>query len=339
VFIDLAKFSKGAMLVPAAARFLRSMFPECAKGTRRAASAVRGVASAGSNRTPTNAVMIAARIGILIALVFVSIPSPCLWQQTASSASAAAPKDNWTLSWSDDFNGPNGAPPDQAKWVVDSGGNGWGNNELESYTSRRKNVRQEDGHLVLEARSETFKGRDGIRRNYTSGRISTAGRFSQKYGRFEARIQNPSGRGVWPAFWMLGDDFSTAGWPACGEIDIMEEIGSSDAETHSSLHGPGYSGSNALTSSFHLPAGNFGDAYHIFALEWEPGVARFYVDGNLYGTKTRADLPPGTHWAFDRPFFLILDLAVGGDMPSNPDRSTIFPQRMLVDYVRVYSHQ
>src|SRR4029077_15479568 len=132
---------------------------------------------------------------------------------------------DWVLTWSDEFNGPDGSAPDPAKWTVMEGGGGWGKNELEYYTARPKNVRQENGNLVLEARKESFQGPDGIHRDYTSARVTTEGRFSQKYGRFEARIQVPRGQGVWPAFWLLGEDFPIARWPDCGEIDIMENVG------------------------------------------------------------------------------------------------------------------
>jgi beta-glucanase (GH16 family) len=241
--------------------------------------------------------------------------------------------------WHDEFNGPNGAAPDKGKWLVETGGNGWGNSELEYYTARGQNVRQENGNLVIEAIKERFVGPDGVSRDYTSGRLDTSGRFSQNYGRFEARIKNPSGRAVWPAFWMLGNDFPIAGWPGCGEIDVMEEIGPLGSQIRGSLHGPGYSGRNSLTSTFQLPAGNFGDAFHVFALEWEPGILRFYVDGQLYATKTPSDLPSGKRWVYDHPFFLILNLAVRGDAPDSPATSTVFPQRMLVDYVRVYKRK
>lgn len=246
---------------------------------------------------------------------------------------------NWALSWHDEFNGPNGTPPDGTKWLVETGGNGWGNSELEYYTARPQNIRQENGYLVIEAMKEKFTGPDGVERNYTSGRVNTRERFNQKYGRFEARIKNPPGRGVWPAFWLLGDDFSPVGWPACGEVDIMEGIGPLGSEIRGSLHGPGYSGRNSLSSTYQLPAGDFSDAFHVFALEWEPGALRFYVDGHLYATKTPSDLPAGKHWVYDHPFFLILNLAVRGDIPHGLDPSTVFPQRMLVDYVRVFKHR
>lgn len=258
-------------------------------------------------------------------------------QQTAPQISVS--KSDWALRWSDEFNGPNGSPPDPTKWVVVSGGNGWGNAELQYYTPRSQNVRQEDGNLVIEARKERFTGPDGVQRNYTSARLNTKGRFSQRYGRFEARIQIPSGQGVWPAFSLLGDDFSTVGWPACGEIDIMENVGNEPAVIHGSMHGPGYSGGAPLTAVYELPQGRFSDRFHVFAVEWEPQAVRFFVDGELYATRTPADLPPGKRWVFDHPFFLVLNLAVGGNMPGSPAASTVFPQRMLVDYVRVYSRK
>jgi beta-glucanase (GH16 family) len=255
-------------------------------------------------------------------------------QQTASRPSAQ--NAGWILTWSDEFNGANGSSPDSTKWVVESGGNGWGNDELEYYTARPQNVRQENGNLVIEAVKGRFSGADGVQRDYTSARLKSEGLFRQRYGRFEARIQIPAGKGLWPAFWMLGDDYSTVGWPNCGEMDIMENVGSEAALIHASLHGPGYSDLPALTTAYKLPRGRFGDAFYVFAIEWEPQVVRFYVDDHLYATKTPADLPAGSRWVYDHPFFVILNLAVGGDWPGSPDDSTVFPQRMLVDYVRVY---
>ena len=254
---------------------------------------------------------------------------------------SAAPEHrrNWVLTWSDEFTGPNGSSPDATKWVSESGGNGWGNDELEYYAPRPKNLRLEDGNLVIEAVKEEFTGSDGVTRHYTSGRLKTQGRFSQTYGRFESRIRIPAGQGVWPAFWLLGEDFPTTGWPACGEIDVMENVDVEKSGIHGSLHGPGYSGRKSVTSAYTLPQGRFSDDFHVFAVEWEPHVIRFYVDDTLYATRTPADLPEGAHWVYDHPFFLILNLAVGGDWPGSPDKSTNFPQRMLVDYVRVYSRE
>jgi beta-glucanase (GH16 family) len=169
--------------------------------------------------------------------------------------------------------------------------------------------------------------------------LKTSGLFTQTYGRFEARIKIPYGQGIWPAFWMLGNDISSAGWPTCGEIDIMESVGFEPNKVHGTLHGPGYSGATPLTGVYALPSGRFADDFHIFAIEWGPNTVRFYVDDQLYETRTTADLPAGTRWVFDHPFFVILNVAVGGNWPGSPDASTVFPQQMLVDYVRVYARK
>jgi beta-glucanase (GH16 family) len=242
-----------------------------------------------------------------------------------------------TLVWNDEFNGPNGSKPDPAKWTYDIGGRGWGNKELETYTRRLKNAYLENGNLVIQADKEIFKGSDGIERSYTSARLKTKGLFQQTYGRFEARIKIPYGQGMWPAFWMLGDCTGKAGWPACGEIDIMENIGREPAMIHGTIHGPGYSGAKGITSKFELPSGaRFADDFHVYAVEWQPDLIRFSVDNIPYKTITPASLPPGTHWVYDHPFYIILNVAVGGSWPGAPDSTTEFPQKMLVDYVRVY---
>jgi beta-glucanase (GH16 family) len=243
----------------------------------------------------------------------------------------------WKLVWSDEFDGANGSPIDPSKWVAESGGNGWGNQELEYYTGRAENVIQQSGNLVIKALEEKYSGADGVTRNYTSGRLKTQSKFSQKYGRFEARIKIPYGQGIWPAFWMLGDDIGKKGWPKCGEIDIMENIGKEPAMVHGTIHGPGYSGAKGIGAAFELPAGQrFADDFHVFAVEWEPKAIRFYVDDHLYQTRTPADLPKGAKWAYKHPFFVLLNVAVGGEWPGNPDASSTFPQTMLVDYVRVF---
>jgi beta-glucanase (GH16 family) len=249
------------------------------------------------------------------------------------------PSSGWTLVWSDEFNVANGSAPDPTKWTYDLGGGGWGNQELETYTSRPVNAQIQNGDLVITARQETYTGTDGITRNYTSARLKTQGLFSQAYGRFEARIKIPRGQGLWPAFWMLGSDISTAGWPQCGEIDVMENIGREPNIIHGSLHGPGsVSATSDLTSSASLPAGqNYADDFHLYAVEWEPGVVRFYVDSNNYATFRQSQWPAGGQWVFNHPFFIILNVAVGGTWPGTPDTTTQFPQQMLVDYVRVYT--
>jgi beta-glucanase (GH16 family) len=246
------------------------------------------------------------------------------------------PLPGWTLTWSDDFNGPNGSSPDPTKWKFDIGGGGYGNHELESYTNRPVNAHQQDGHLVITALKEPHTGSDGITQPYTSARILTKGLFSQPYGRFEARIKLPTGKGIWPAFWLLGSNIDSDPWPKSGEIDIMENIGNPN-EVHSTLHGPGYSGAHAITAKFTLPAGEaVNTAFHLYSVEWTPNDIKFFIDDHLITHRTPADLPPGTHWVFDHPFFIILNLATGGDWPGDPDKTTTFPQQMVVDYVRVY---
>jgi beta-glucanase (GH16 family) len=257
----------------------------------------------------------------------------------AAPACAANPASNdskWTLTWSDEFNGPDGTSPDPAKWKFDTGGGGWGNKELESYTARPENVVERGGNLVLSEVKEDYTGADGIARPYTSGRIETKGLFAQAYGRIEARMKLPVGKGIWPAFWMLGDADPQVNWPAMGEIDIMEAIG--DPHTiYSTLHGPGYSGSNGISKKFPLPNGTAIDnGFHVYAVEWAPNDLKFYFDGDLIAERTPADLPRGATWVYEHPFFVILNVAVGGAWPGNPDETTPFPQQMLVDYVRVY---
>ncbi len=243
----------------------------------------------------------------------------------------------WSLAWADEFDGPTGSRPDQTRWVYDRGGSGWGNEELQTYTDRLQNAVVRDGVLVITARAESFTGTDGIPRSYTSARLKTQSHFAQTYGRFEARMHLPRGQGIWPAFWMLGADISAVGWPQCGEIDIMENIGREPAMVHGTIHGPGYSGGASLSGAASSADGRpFADGYHVFAVEWEAAAIRWYVDGRQYFTQTPADLPAGARWVFDHDHFLLLNLAVGGQWPGNPDPTTTFPQEMKVDYVRVY---
>jgi beta-glucanase (GH16 family) len=255
----------------------------------------------------------------------------------AATPTASAPSSSWTLAWSDEFEGPSGATVDATKWTFDVGGGGWGNKELQSYTDRPRNAHLSgDGALVIDVLRERHTGPDNIARDYTSARLKTQGVFAQTYGRFEARLKVPYGQGLWPAFWMLGSDIPSAGWPTCGEIDIMENIGREPAIVHGTLHGPGYSGGSGIGAAQTLTAGRFADDFHVFAVEWERDAIRWYVDGQLYQTRTPAHLPAGSRWVFDHPFFMILNVAVGGNWPGPPDNTTVFPQQMLVDYVRVY---
>jgi len=272
-------------------------------------------------------------------LFFFLISSIFIFSVFGKGAAAGVPHPfAYQLVWSDEFNGPDGSAPDSTKWVVEVGADKWGNNELEHYTSRPQNVQIKGGNLVITAQKETFAGADGKKKNYTSGRLKTQGLFSQAYGRFEARFKIPAGQGMWPAFWLLGDDIKTSGWPGCGEIDIMENIGKEPATVHASLHGPNTKGKTTdFTAPFSLlPGQTFADDFHIYAVEWEPETIRFFVDESLYSTFKRDQWPGGQKWVFDHPFFLILNLAVGGDWPGSPDEATNFPGQMLVDYVRVY---
>jgi beta-glucanase (GH16 family) len=271
----------------------------------------------------------------LLSLASLSLLSP--------GGEAQKPKqpEGYALVWSDEFNGKDGSRPDPSKWTYDIGGSGWGNHELEYYTNRRENARIENGNLVIAARQEPYKAPDGADFDYTSARLKTQGLFSHAYGRFEARIKLPAGQGLWPAFWMLGDNFGSAGWPKCGEIDIMENVGKEPGINHGSLHGPSSTNATSdLTATITLPAGQtLSNDFHVYAVEWEPDAIRFYLDANLYATFAAARWPPGGTWIFDHRFFLILNVAVGGDWPGSPDDTTEFPQTMLVDYVRVYKHK
>lgn len=237
------------------------------------------------------------------------------------------------LIWSDEFEGATGSPPDPLKWRFDVGTD-WGNAQLEYDTARPENVSQDGiGRLAITARQESYLGRA-----YTSARINTRGLFSQRYGRFEARIRLPIGQGIWPAFWLLGADIDQVGWPACGEIDIMEYRGQQPTVVHGSLHGPGYSGGNAITRLYRLPDGeNFVEGFHVFAVEWDPSRIAFSVDGTTYQVVTANDVLAQGRWVFDHPFFLVLNVAVGGSFVGPPDETTPLPQSMLVDYVRVFS--
>ncbi len=255
----------------------------------------------------------------------------------AEETDPSAARPGWTLVWSDEFDGDAGTQPDPAKWVHDLGGGGWGNAELETYTDRPENAAHDgEGHMVITAREETFTGHDGIERPYTSARLKTQGTFSTQYGRIEARLKLPTGQGIWPAFWMLGDAITEVGWPRCGEIDIMEHIGHEPTRVFSALHAPGHSGPNPLSSHYDLPDGQrFPDGFHVFAVEWGPDAIHWEVDGHRYHTRTPADAQPHD-WAFDVPMFIILNVAVGGHWPQYPDETTVFPQTLMIDYVRVY---
>lgn len=236
---------------------------------------------------------------------------------------------DWQLTWSDEFDGAAGELPDTSKWTFDlgTGEGGWGNQELQVYTNNPDNVSHDGkGNLVLTA----IQAGNG----FTSARIKTQGLFEQKYGRFEARLKTPYGPGLWPAFWMLGSNIETVGWPECGEIDIMELRGQEPHIIHGTIHGPGYSGGNPITKRYALMDDRFDTKYHIFAIEWDEDKIDFFVDDFLYHRVERSDVP-GV-WVYDQPFFIIFNVAVGGNYVGFPTNQTPFPQTMIIDYVRVY---
>lgn len=252
----------------------------------------------------------------------------------ACDDSIQLPDRGYTLVWSDEFEGTTGDPlnPDNWDFDIGTGVNGWGNNELQFYTDRPENVTIDGkGNMAITAINEPFQGRA-----YTSARVKTQRLQEFQYGRVEARIKTPFGQGIWPAFWMLGADFDEVGWPECGEIDIMEKRGQQPSIAIGSIHGPGYSGGDAISNTFQLINARFDTDYHIFAIDWGPDFIEFFVDKNLYQRLTPESLPAGAEWVFNKPFFIILNVAVGGDFLGSPTGNTRFPQTMLIDYVRVY---
>ncbi|GFZ29517.1 hypothetical protein CSC2_00430 [Clostridium zeae] len=259
---------------------------------------------------------------LLFGMTFTSIP--------ATTAKASI-NDGWVQVWADEFNSANGSAVDTSKWSFDTGAGGWGNNELENYTNRTQNAYMQDGSLILQANKENYNGSQ-----YTSARIITKNKFSVKYGRVEMRAKLPYGQGMWPAFWMLGSNIDNVdvGWPKCGEIDIMENLGKEPNIVHGTIHGPGYSGSAGLGAAY-TSSTALSDGYHTYAVEYEPSSIKWYVDGVLYETRTPYDVN-GNTWVFNQPFFILLNLAVGGGWPGNPDSTTVFPQKYAIDYVRVY---
>ena len=249
------------------------------------------------------------------------------------------PEDNayTDIVWQDEFDVDGSVDSD--RWIFDIGTGeeifgqpGWGNNERQYYTDRPENIRVEDGMLNITAREELFEGS-----SYTSAKILTRGVFEKTFGRFEARIQLPFGQGIWPAFWLLGDDSDGAEiWPQIGEIDIMEYRGQEPLVIHGSVHGPGYSGGRAVTDMYSLPSGRFDSEFHLFAIEWGPDFIKYYVDDVLYNEITPDDVTG--EWVFnDNSFYIIMNVAVGGTFVGPPSPQTPFPQTMKVDYVRVYN--
>jgi len=246
-----------------------------------------------------------------------------------ATPAAAAPA-GYSVSWSDEFNGTVGSGPNTAVWNYDLGGGGWGNNEWQIYVNSNANCHvvsdgAADGGKALQIRAE--KDAAG---NYYSARINTGGKVTPTYGYVEGRLKLAYSQGMWPAFWMLGNNIGSVGWPACGELDIMEMVGYAPATNYSSFHATGWD----ATAAYNNPGGYwFKDTYHTFSMNWTPNCISFYVDGNLFLTKTSND---SANWPFNAPNFFILNLAVGGNWPGAPNASTVTPMNYMVDYVRLY---
>ncbi len=252
--------------------------------------------------------------------------------------SSCATDDNQTVTeftelvWQDEFDIQGAPNPDNWGYNIGTGENGWGNSELQYYTDRSENVVIQNGILIISAIKEDYNGS-----SYTSARLLTKDKLEQKYGRFEARMRLPSGKGIWPAFWMLGANIDQVGWPNCGEIDIMENAGSEPTKVSGAVHGPGYSGGAAIFKKYDLQNDRFDSGFHIFGIEWGPEYINYYVDDVLYNQITPADVTG--EWVFDNgPFYIIMNLAVGGVFDGSPNEDTVFPQTLLVDYVRVYKN-
>lgn len=239
-----------------------------------------------------------------------------------------------------EFNGGGGARLGRHGWNYDRGGEPqWGNQEWEYYTSRSANVSMDGrGHLAIVARRERRPGMAHCMYgpcDITSARITTKGKFAQRYGRIQARIELPPGAGLWPAFWLLGGNIDQVGWPACGEIDVMEVIGRHPSTVYGTIHGPGYADAG-IGGHTTVGAGALNRSFHVYEVDWSASTIRWKLDGRTYFTARRSQLRPGQAWPFDHPFYLILNLAVGGDWPGPPNRHTHFPARMLVDWIRLY---
>ncbi|UOQ64923.1 glycoside hydrolase family 16 protein [Hymenobacter volaticus] len=232
-----------------------------------------------------------------------------------------------TLAWSDEFDA---GPLDPNKWVYELGGGGWGNNELQTYTNSADNVTVTGGNLVIQALRQAGSNA------YTSGRLITKGKQSFQYGRIDVRAKVPKGKGVWPAIWMLGSDIDQNNWPRCGEIDIMELRGSRPKELLSTMHFGNSPAEHAYKGTTQVQSNELSNDFHIFSVVRSKNQLRFFLDGQQYYTFASSDASP---YPFNNPFFVVLNLAIGGDFDGNPDATTVLPQQMQVDYVRYYQYK
>jgi beta-glucanase (GH16 family) len=268
---------------------------------------------------------------IVILLCTVACLAGCLGDQALPQTTPAT--ETWSLAWSDEFD----TELDPTVWTAEIGTGeeqglaGWGNDELQYYTGRTDNLKVEDGHLVITAVSEDYEGA-----SYTSARLISQNAKEIQYGRIEASIKVPSGQGLWPAFWLLGKNIDDVGWPTCGEIDIMEARGQQPSWIGGALHGPGYSGGSSLNQSYYDKEQSFDSAFHVVGVDWDQDRISWWVDGNVYHSVTRGSLQAHQEWVYDQPFFLLLNLAVGGNYVGDPNPDTPFPAEFKIDYIRVY---
>lgn len=259
---------------------------------------------------------------ICTALFFTAATAGCKKEEPIAPKDSTNEIPGYTLVWNDEFNTP---AIDYTKWSYEVNGNGGGNNELQYYTDLPENSYIEDSALVIQALKKNYEGKE-----YTSARMRTLGKGDWTYGRYEIKAKLPYGQGLWPAIWMLPSDWEYGGWPTSGEIDIMEELGHEPYKVYGTIHyGPAYPNNQHSGGSYSLPSGTFFENYHVFALEWDSTGMRWFVDGIKYHTEYHGK-------PFDKRFHMLLNVAVGGNWPGDPDATTKFPQKMYVDYVRVY---
>lgn len=243
-----------------------------------------------------------------------------------------------SLVWSDEFNGPAGTRPDPRSWNFETGGVGASNHELQCYTTSAANSAENgQGEMVITALNERGHVCDnGKTYNYTSARLTTKEKITTQYGRLAIRAQVPTAPGTWPAFWALGSNITKVGWPAAGEIDAMEVIGSAPSVIHGTVHGANRNGAAYSVQQTYDVKENLNNAFHIFAVDWTPTQIQFSLDGHVYGVTTKSAVSKAGNWAFDQPFYLLINLAIGGDWPGSPTAKTTWPQRYIIDWVRVY---
>jgi beta-glucanase (GH16 family) len=279
---------------------------------------------------------VTARLALIPLLVLLGSPpvaiDACISSQASQDSGASA---RARFAWADEFTGPRGTRPDPRKWTFETG-YGWGDGERQAYTSRPANASLDGrGHLAITARRERYRAPDGRTARYTSARINSRAKFEFAYGRVEARIRVPRGRGLLPAFWALGSDLDRVGWPASGEIDVVEVYGHDPFTVHGTLHGPRHGHEDYAVEGTHRTSRSLARGFHVYGVSWSPRKIVFRFDGEPYAVRTPADLPAGSRWSFEHPFFLLFTLAVGPRWLGAPDAATRFPATMLVDWVRV----